>query len=58
MSDRTRRRNRSRTIAVSDELFEEIKIVAKDCVSVSSFVRMAVIKELEVHKRLRSGDCG
>ena len=50
MMNRILKRQRARTIALSDELLQEIKKFTDDCVSISSFIRMAIKKEL---KRLK-----
>jgi len=42
-----KRRNRKRTIAISDNTWEEIKNVTKGYMTVSQFIRMAVDKEIE-----------
>ena len=42
-----RKRKRQRSVAISDEMIKEIKKHTKDCISVSGFIRMAVLKELE-----------
>ena len=55
MIKRALKRNRSRSIGLSDEVVQEIKIVTSDCSSISSFVRMAVIKELERLKFEKGG---
>ena len=45
------KRNRQRSIAISDELLKEIKEVTKGCVSVSGFIRLAVVNEIEKFKK-------
>ncbi|HLC73892.1 MAG TPA: hypothetical protein VJH20_04630 [Candidatus Nanoarchaeia archaeon] len=45
-----KKRNRQRSIAISDNLISEIKKVTKDCISISGFIRMAVVNELEKYK--------
>ncbi len=45
------RRNRQRSIAISDDMLKEIKTVTKGCISISGFIRMAVMKELERVKK-------
>ena len=47
-----KKRNRQRSIAISDNLIEEIKKVTKGCVSVSGFIRLAITNELEKYKRV------
>lgn len=47
MIEKIKDRNRQRSIAISDNLIEEVKEVTKDCISVSGFIRMAIINELE-----------
>lgn len=42
-----KKRNRQRSIAISDNLINEIKDVTKDCISISGFIRMAIVNELE-----------
>lgn len=42
-----KRRNRKRTIAISDNTWEEIKRITKGYITVSQFIRMSVEKELE-----------
>lgn len=42
-----KKRNRQRSIAISYDLIREIQKVTKDYISVSSFIRMAVIEKLE-----------
>ena len=46
------KRNRQRSIAISDELIKEIKKATKGCISVSGFVRMAVVEKLERQQKL------
>ena len=43
----TTTRNKQRSIAISWELLEEIRKRTKGYISTSSFIRMAVINELE-----------
>ena len=45
------RRNRQRSIAISDDMLKEIRNVTKGCISISGFIRMAVMKELEKVKK-------
>lgn len=49
MLEITKRRNRSRTIAISYALWDKIQEASADSISVSSFIRMAAINEL--HRR-------
>lgn len=46
-----KKRNRQRSIAISDNLINEIKYVTKDCISISGFIRMAIVNELEKYKK-------
>ena len=46
------KRNRQRSIAISDELIKEIKKATKGCLSVSGFVRMAVVEKLGRQQKL------
>ncbi len=46
-----RKRNRQRSISISDNLIKEVKRVTKGCISVSGFIRMAVVNELERVKK-------
>lgn len=50
MNEKIKRRNRQRSIAISDNLFAEIKKATRSCISVSGFVRLAVVEKLEKHK--------
>ncbi|MBI5002956.1 hypothetical protein HZC31_06220 [Candidatus Woesearchaeota archaeon] len=43
----SKRRNRQRSIAISDNLWNEIKSVTNSYMSVSQFIRMAIQKELQ-----------
>ena len=43
----SRKRNRTKTFSCNDELWEEILIATKDCVSVSKFIRDAVEDRLK-----------
>jgi len=47
MNERIRRRIRQQSIALPDEMILEIKKITRGCISVSSWVRMAIVKELE-----------
>ena len=47
MLDKTRQRTRSRSISMSLDLLEKIKRACGDNISVSSFIKMSVVKELE-----------
>ncbi len=47
MLEKVRKRNRSRSIGISLDLWEKIEQVCQDNISVSSFIRMSVKKELE-----------
>ena len=49
-----KKRNRQRSIAISDNLINEIKTVTKDCISISGFIRMAVTNELEKYEKERN----
>jgi hypothetical protein len=40
------RRNRQRSIAISDNLINKIKKITEEHLSVSGFIKMAVIKEI------------
>lgn len=51
ISESVKKRNRQRSIAISDNLIKEIKKLTKDSISVSSFVRFAVSRELERFKK-------
>jgi len=44
---RTQRRQRQRSISISYELIREIKAVTKGDITISSFIRMALIEKLE-----------
>lgn len=55
MNESVNKRNRQRSIAISNRLIEEIRKVTKDYISVSSFIRMAVVKELEKIKKIQEG---
>jgi len=50
-SERVKKRNQHRSIAISYNLIQEIKKVTKGCISVSGFIRMAVVNELERRKK-------
>ncbi len=45
--EKIKNRNRQRSIAISDNLIKEVKELTRDCISVSGFIRMAIINELE-----------
>ncbi|MBI5393258.1 hypothetical protein HZA96_05295 [Candidatus Woesearchaeota archaeon] len=47
MLERIRKRARSRSISISLDLLEKIEKVCNNDISVSSFIKLAVIKELE-----------
>lgn len=47
------RRNRQRSIAISEDMVRDIKNATKCCISVSAFIRLAVKNELE--KRDKNG---
>lgn len=47
MLDRTKKRARSKSISISLELWEKMERVCGDNISVSSFIKMAVKKELK-----------
>lgn len=47
MLEKVRKRNRSRTISISVDLWEKIERTCDNNISVSSFIKMAVMKELE-----------
>ena len=55
--DRVKRRHVSRNVGLSYLLVEEIEEVTKGCISTSSFVRMAVINELEKYKGKKETSC-
>lgn len=42
----SKKRNRRRSFACSDELWEKIELLCKDKISNSSFIRNSIIKEL------------
>jgi|APSaa5957512622_1039677.scaffolds.fasta_scaffold00001_185 hypothetical protein len=46
MLERVRKRTRSRSISISLELWEKIQDICGENISVSSFIRMSVKKEL------------
>ncbi len=50
-SESVRKRNRQRSISISDNLIKEVKRVTKGCISVSGFIRMAIVNELERVKK-------
>ncbi len=45
------KQNRSRTISISDDLWNKIKKECDDCISVSKFIRMCV--EERIYERFR-----
>jgi hypothetical protein len=47
MLERIRRRSRSRSISISLDLLERIEKTCNGNISVSSFIKMAVVKELQ-----------
>ena len=47
MLERIRKRTKSRNVGLSIELAERIKKKCNNCISVSAYVRMAVIEKLE-----------
>ena len=47
MLEKVRKKARSRSISISLELWEKIERVCNNNISVSSFIKMAVKKELE-----------
>jgi len=51
LSEKVKKRNRQRSIAISDNLIEEIKKATKGCISVSGFIRLAIVNELEKYKQ-------
>ena len=55
MFDRVKKRTRSFNVGLPLELVDEINNITQETISVSSFVRMAVRKEL---KRLRGDNFG
>ena len=50
---KVKRRNRQKSVALSDELIEKIKEVTKGASSVSSFIRLAIIEKLEQEREER-----
>lgn len=50
MLQKTKQRARSKTISISLELSEKIKKVCDGNITESSFIKMAIIKELERRK--------
>ncbi len=51
ITESVRKRNRQRSIAISDNLVGEIRKATKGAISVSGFIRMAVVNELEKIKK-------
>lgn len=49
--ENVKKRNRRRSIAISDNLINEIRNSTKGYISTSAFIRMAVLKELERVKK-------
>ena len=49
--NKVKRRNRQRSIAISDHLIDKIKQITQGAISVSGFIRMAILNELEKHKK-------
>lgn len=49
--EHVKRRNRQRSIAMSDNLIEDIRRTVRDHISLSSFVRVAILNELEKYKK-------
>jgi len=47
---RMKRMVKQRSVGISDDLIEKIKYITKDYMSVSSFIRIAIIKELERYR--------
>jgi len=45
---RTNRIHRQQSIALSDNLMKEIRDVTKGAISISAFVRIAIMNELEI----------
>ncbi len=46
-----KKRNRQRSISISDNLIKEIRDFTKGSISVSSFIRLSVMKELERNRK-------
>ena len=46
-SERAKKRNKHRSNCISDNLIDEIENITKGYNSVSSFIRLAVVKEIE-----------
>lgn len=45
------KRNRQQSIAMSDAMIKEIRTITRDYVSLSSFVRMSVLNEIERRRK-------
>jgi metal-responsive CopG/Arc/MetJ family transcriptional regulator len=52
--DFVKKRNRQRSIAISDNLIKEIEEITKGCISVSGFIRMAVRNEIDRYKKIKN----
>jgi len=46
-----KRRKRQHSIAISDEMIEEIEKITKGCISVSGFIRYAINNEFERQRK-------
>ena len=57
MIDRVRKRSRSKSISISLELWDDIRRVCGDNISVSSFIKMSVKKEIERYLKDRGSKC-
>jgi len=51
MLEKSKRIAKPRSIAISDNLFGEIQKITKGAISVSAFLRMAAIKEIDRIKK-------
>ena len=45
--EKTKRRHRQKSIAFSDELVDRIKRQTREAISLSGFIRLAVVEKLE-----------
>ena len=52
--DCIKKRNRQRSIAISDNLIKEIESITKGCISISGFIRLAVRNEIDKHKKIKN----
>ena len=53
MLERIKRRTKSKSISISEELWERIGKACDGNISISSFIRMAVKKELDARSKVR-----